>query len=257
MQTPAEPTNLTSVGLPSDAADAIAEFVREIGTCGLPVVGIYLYGSSARGAHRPPASDVDLLVVSRSGCPDDRVPGLVRAQAAARVSGARVDALFATLAQVAADELPATLDLVLPPDAEPQRSPRNRGMMFPLDRQDAWECGVALFGPPVREVVPPVSREVLQASLAWVFPHLAGNFKNPELMLCRATCGFLEGRLCSKPEAGRWALKVLGARWRGLIKKTIVERESGGTQAVCSAEELGDFQRACAELIHAATGVSL
>ncbi len=128
-------------------------------------------------------------------------------------------------------------------------------MMFPLDRQDAWECGIPLYGPPVREVVLPVPREMLQASLAWVFPHLAGNFKNPELMLCRATCGFLEGRLTSKPEAGHWALKVLGARWRGLIERAIVERESGGTQAVCSPEELREFQQACTELIKAETNI--
>jgi hypothetical protein len=102
-----------------------------------------------------------------------------------------------------------------------------------------------------------VPRETLHASLAWVFPHLAGNFKNPELMLCRATHAFLEGRLCSKPEAGRWALQVLGTRWRRLIEKALAEREGGGSQTVCSPEELADFQRACAELIQAATGAAL
>jgi predicted nucleotidyltransferase len=254
---PVEPRLLSSLPLPREAALAVGEFAREIEACHVAVIGAYLHGSSARGAYRHPASDVDLLVIIASSCPDDNIPTIARAQTVARASGAHVDAVFATSAQVAVNELPVPLDLVLPPDAGPQRSPGNRGMMFPLDRQDAWECGVPLCGPPVREVVPPVPRETLHASLAWVFPHLAGNFKNPELMLCRATHAFLEGRLCSKPEAGRWALQVLGMRWRRLIEKALAEREGGGSQTVCSPEELADFQRACAELVQAATGVAL
>jgi hypothetical protein len=130
-------------------------------------------------------------------------------------------------------------------------------MMFPLDLQDVWECGFTLSGSPVREVIPPVPKEMLRASLAWAFPHLAANFKNPELMLCRATYAFLEDRLCSKPEAGSWALGVFDARWRGVIEKALAEREKGGTQAICLPGELDRFQRACAELIECSTGVSL
>jgi len=254
---PPELTDLASLGLPSDAVDAIAEFVREVEAVVPRLLGAYLHGSAARGAYAPPASDVDILLLLSGHCADDAIPRLVAAQASGRMAGTRIGAVCVTRAQLAAAILPVALDLVLPPDAEPQRDAANLGMMFPLDWQDAWECGVALSGPPVREVLTPAPREMLTASVAWLFPHLAANFKNPELMLCRAARVLTEGRLCSKPEAGRWALKVFDARWHGLIGKALAERERGGSQAVCSPEELADFQRACAELIQAATGVAL
>jgi predicted nucleotidyltransferase len=243
--------------MPRQTAQAVRDFVLEVEATAAQLVGAYLYGSAARGAYIPTASDVDVLLVLNAHWPDEAIPHLVHLQARARAAGARADAVCATRQQVAALGLPVALDLVLPPDAPPQRDPGNRGMMFPIDRQDAWECGLALCGPPVREVVPPVPRELLHASLAWVFPYLAGNFRNPELMLCRAAHAFLEDRLCSKPEAGRWALGVLDVRWHALIWRALVERESGGTQAVCSLGELGAFQRACAELIGGSTGMSL
>lgn len=248
---------LEGLSLPPRIAAATGDFLRKLEIPRLSVIGVYLYGSAARGCYRHPASDVDMLVVIRSSCPEAVVPELTRAQAEARRSDARLDVVFATRGQVATNELPVPLDLIMPPDTKPQRSSGNRGMMFPLERQEAWDCGLALTGPPIREVVPPTPRETLRASLSWVFPHLAANFKNPELMLCRATRGFLEGRLCSKPEAARWALEAFGRRWHALIEKALAERERGGTQAVCTSEQLDGFQRACAELIQTATGVSL
>lgn len=209
--------------MPPRTAAAAGGFVRELEISGLPITGVYLYGSAARGAYQPPASDLDIMVVARSSCPAAAVQELVRAHGEAQKSGARLDVIFVTQEHVSANQLPVPLDLVMPPDANPQRSPENRGMMFPLDRQDAWDCGLALAGPPVREVVPPTPRKMLRASLAWAFPHLAANFKNPELMLCRATYAFLEGRLCSKPEAAQWALEVFGERWRGLIERALAE----------------------------------
>ena len=244
----------TALGAPAQLSRTLDSFFRATHAL-LPAVGVYLYGSLARGAYRPPASDVDMLVVTSSSTPDEVVPGVRGAQEAARTSGARIDLIAATREEVAGTALPATLDVVFPADAEPQRSPENRGMMFPLDRQDVWEGGTSLFGPPARDLVPPAPREMLRASLTWVFPHLAANFKNPELMLCRATHAFLEGRLCSKPEGGRWALGGLDARWHGVIQAALAGREDGGTQPVCSPVELEGLQRACAHLIEAATGV--
>ncbi len=249
-------SRLSSLGAPAQTSDALAGFLRATHAL-LPTVGVYLYGSLARGAYRPPASDVDILIVTSASVPDELIPIIRAAQAAAYADGSRVDAIVATRDEVAGSGLPAALDVVFPADAEPQRSPGNRGMMFPLDRQDVWECGVSLSGPPAREVVPPAPTEMLRASLAWVFPHLALNFKNPELMLCRATHAFLEGRLSSKPEAGRWALGALDARWHGVIEAALATRDEGQTQQVCSPEELDGFQRACADLIEGATGVKL
>jgi len=247
-------SRLPALGAPAQMSNALDGFLRATHAL-LPAVGVYLYGSLARGAYRPPASDVDILIVTSSSAPDEVIPEVRAAQVAARANGARVDAIVATRDQVAGSTLPAALDVIFPPDAEPQRSPENRGMMFPLDRQDVWECGVSLFGPPAREVVPPAPTEMLRASLAWVFPHLARHFKNPELMLCRAAHVFLQGRLCSKPEAGRWAIATLDARWHGIIEAALASREQGQTQQVCSPKELEGFQRACADLIEGATGV--
>ena len=247
-------SRLSALGAPTQVSQALAGFLRTTRAV-LPTVGVYLYGSLARGAYRPPASDLDILIVTSASAPDEVIPEVRAAQAAACASGTRVDAIVATRDQVAGSALPAALDLIFPPDAEPQRSPENRGMMFPLDRQDVWDCGVSLFGPPAREVVPPAPTEMLHASLAWVFPHFARHFKNPELMLCRAAHAFLEGRLCSKPEAGRWALLALDARWHGIVEAALANREERQTQQVCSPKELDDFQRACADLIEGATGV--
>ena len=247
-------SRLPALGAPAQMSNALAGFLRATHAL-LPTVGVYLYGSLARGAYRPPASDVDILIVTSSSTPEAVISEVRAALAAARAHGARVDAIVATRDQVAGSALPAALDVVFPPDAEPQRCAGNRGMMFPLDRQDVWECGVSLFGVPAREVIPPAPTEMLHASLAWTFPHLARHFKNPELMLCRAAHVFLEGRLCSKPEAGRWALVVFDPRWHGTIEAALASREEGQTQQVCSPEELDRFQRTCADLIEGATGV--
>jgi len=247
-------SRLPTLGAPAQMSNALDGFLRATHAL-LPTVGVYLYGSLARGAYRPPASDVDILIVTSESVPDEVIPEVRAAQVAAYANGARVDAIVATRDQVSGSALPAALDVVFPPDAEPQRSPENRGMMFPLDRQDVWECGVSLFGPPAREVVPPAPTEMLHASLSWIFPHLAHHFKNPELMLCRAAHVFLQGRLCSKSEAGRWALLALDVRWHGIVEAALASRQEGQTQQVCSPKELADFQRACADLIEGATGV--
>ena len=122
---------------------------------------------------------------------------------------------------------------------------------FIINRQDLYECGIALAGPSAREVVRPVPWKTLAITLEGLFPFIVPRFKNPDLMLCRICYAFTNRRLCSKTAGGQWALAELDQRWRRVIESALRDDAEGVTSSRTPEEALGSFEQYCARYIAA------
>jgi hypothetical protein len=119
---------------------------------------------------------------------------------------------------------------------------------FLLARQDAYEAGFVLAGLPSHDLIRPVPWPLLVASLDYLFPHILLHFKNPVLMLSRIVYAWTHHRLCSKRDAGEWAVAALGTQWAQLIETALVDYASALRTSMTS-EVLRVFEDHCAGLI--------
>lgn len=97
---------------------------------------------------------------------------------------------------------------------------------FVLNRQDAYEAGVWLL-PNSSVKITPVPHEVLKESVVEMLPYLATRFKNPILSLCRSVYTCQYGEMCSKVEAGVWALENLDRKWSFAIRDDLNRYQNG------------------------------
>lgn len=96
------------------------------------------------------------------------------------------------------------------------------------------ECGVVLAGPDPKSLIEPVSAteladDVRVAGEEWA-DWLVGNAPSRRgqgvlvLSLCRMLQTLAEGRVTTKAEAGRWALRTLGSKWGPLVRYALDDR---------------------------------
>ena len=208
------------------------------GILGDSLVGVYLYGSLARGCYHAGPSDVDTIVVTRRDCAESDYPAILQVHEEA---GVPVDAVFVTEEELSADVFPTPIGFLV--KLKIIHVPEGRGD-FLLQRQEAYEAGVALVGPEPREIIRPVPWRLLRQSLDFLFPHIVANFKNPVLMLCRIAYAHAKHSLCSKKQAGEWALQAFEERWRPMISAALAEYAEGVTGP--AATGLEEFEEYCA-----------
>jgi hypothetical protein len=217
-----------------DALVAYATRLRE--TLSRDLVGAYLYGSMVCGAHVPGSSDADLLVLHGSDLTRER-----RAALAAMHEGLGQDHAEASSLDVSF----APLRLVGIGGEE----------SLPYLRHGAFRCsgggdvnvalwhglrerGVAVWGRPATEVVPPVTREVLDAemlrNLAFLrrrMPKYAVSGTEATvfgvLSLCRVLYTLRTGSPIEKAEAARWAMQSVSHSWRPLLLGVLDRYENG------------------------------
>ena len=208
------------------------------------LIGVYLYGSLARGCYHEGPSDVDIIVVTRSGCAQQQHPAILKAHEDA---GVPVDAVFVTKEQLDADVFPTPIGFLVKPIEGHQIVHCPEGSRdFLLQRQDAYEAGVALVGPAAREIMRPVPWPLLAESLDFLFPHIVVNFKNPVLMLCRIAYAHMHHSLCCKRRAGEWALGAFEGRWKPVISAALAQYAEGVTGPAATSMELQEFEEYCA-----------
>jgi streptomycin 3"-adenylyltransferase len=226
--------------------------------------GIYLYGSLARGCYHPATSDVDIVVITRaanSDCCNSAILGVYRQ------AGGAIDAVFLTEDQMSADEFPARVGFLVKAILDHSIIARIGSLVksisgysiirptdgvrrdFLLQRQDVFEAGVALFGPPPQAAVRPVPWALLAESLDFLLPNIVPHFKNPVLMLCRIAYAHEHRMLCSKSEAGIWAAKAFGDTWEAMIEEALREYASGVSQTGISTVALAAFEEYCTDYI--------
>ncbi|HEY3418226.1 MAG TPA: nucleotidyltransferase domain-containing protein [Armatimonadota bacterium] len=207
---------------------------------------LYLYGSLARGCFHEQTSDVDTIALLSEPASEHEMAEILTVHQQTTIP---VDALFVTESQACLNIFPAPIAfLVKPMDGGKIVIPRDGSRDFLLQRQDAWEAGVALCGPPPGEVLQPVPWPVLEMSLEYLCPYIVTHFKNPVLMLCRIAHAFTFRRLCGKAQAGIWATSAFDLRWNTLINEALTDYRQGVRRQLCR-ETLSAFEQYCMEFI--------
>lgn len=222
----------------------IEQYVAELTELlGNDLLGVYLYGSLARGCYHAGTSDVDAIVVTRSHCEQLDESGLLQIH---RNVGVPVDAVFVAESQIGADTFPTPVVCLVKPIGEYKIvHPTEGSRDFLLQRQDLYEAGIALAGPQPRDLLCPVPWPLLAESLDFLFPHIVTNFKNPVLMLCRIAYAWTYHELCSKKSAGEWAAEAFDTQWSQLITTALAEYAQGVTKSSIAPAALHAFEDFC------------
>ncbi len=164
-----------------------------------------------------------------------------------RAANLPLDAVFVTAEQVDVNVFPPPVAFLVKTFAGESKvvvlPEGNRD--FLLQRQDLYEAGLTLYGPPARELLHPVPWPLLAQSLDYLLPHIIASFKNPVLMLCRIAYAHNHRSLCSKTQAGVWAAEALDARWKPLIQTALSEYARGVTPSAIPKESVGLFEKWC------------
>lgn len=233
---------------PLEVKEALARYAQAVArVLGDQLVGIYIYGSLAHRCYHPATSDVDLVVVTESPCSEDAVSQIL---AASERSGIPIDATFITRSQLCTEETPTPVDFVLKPAGADRVIRLPQGQKdFLLQRQDVYDCNLALAGPCAGDIMRPVPREALAACLDYLFPNVLPRFKNAALMLCRIAHAFSNQALCSKRDAGQWARDAFDQRWRSMIDTALSRYANGTSDDQGANEELRAFEKYCAEYV--------
>lgn len=238
--------NIESCDCSVDLKQGIGRYVAQLaGLLGGDLLGVYLYGSLARGCYNAATSDVDVIVVVRENCSGVDESGVLEVH---RNSAILIDAVFVTEDQMHLDAFPSPLMfLVKKPmdDCTIVHVPEGR-RDFLLQRQDAFEAGVWLVGPAVADLPRPVPWPLIAESLDYVYRHIVTHFKNPVLMLCRVVYAWTHRELCSKKRAGEWARTALDARWASTLETALAEYATGCAKSSIPADEIQAFEDYCA-----------
>jgi predicted nucleotidyltransferase len=219
-----------------DLNGVLDEFLVNVrATLGENFCGAYLQGSFAIG-DADEHSDVDFIVVIHDELADDQIARL-------QAMHERLYALEVPWAQHLEGSYVPRENLRR---VDPSRSPYvyldNGATELVLDnhcntaivRWTLREHGVVLLGPDPRTLIEPVSADELAddvrvAGDEWA-KWLADNVPSRRgqgvlvLSLCRMLQTLAEGRVTTKPEAGRWALRTLEPKWRPLIRHALGDR---------------------------------
>ena len=208
-----------SASWPEPAASVLAELeprLRDL--LGANLRGIYVYGSLAFGCYNPARSDVDLLVVTRRRmAPETRraVSSLLRRL----VLVTRLEISFLSRADLEPWRYPTPFDYHFSRDSELHD---RAAEYFATEIANARAGGVALFGPPPADVLPPVPDadflDSIRQDLLWARRHVEERPGYAVLNACRVLAYRRERTVISKAQAGDWGLASLPERFHPLIQ---------------------------------------
>jgi hypothetical protein len=215
-------------------------------------VGLVVHGSLASGDFAPPRSDVDFVVVTADGLPDEMLPALEAMHARITASGLE----WAT--KLEGSYVPQQALRRYDPTRAHHPSLRVDGS-FAVDHHGIdWvvqchvlrEQGIALAGPAPKALIDPVRpNELRRAALATLHEWWSPMLRDPArlhsseyrayavLTMCRALYTLQHGTVVSKPVAARWTQEKLGERWTALIERALAW--PGGAQSDDMDETLG------------------
>lgn len=202
------------------------------------LIGVYLRGSLAYGDFSPDTSDLDILVVTERAINDAEFGRLL----AFHQQLANLPNPYAKRMEVAYIDKEAVKEF-----RPRQRYPTleqgegenlkwsEHGQNWILERWALHEYGKALYGPPPRTLIRPISpAEIIQAVCARLkdWAEWAQDENDPDWQLpkshkayvietmCRALYTLENGELASKPHAVIWALQNLSQPWRELVEQS-------------------------------------
>ena len=209
-------------------------------------VGIYLYGSAVSGGFDPGVSDLDLVVLTKHAVEVLNLAGLERMHGDLERNhpewADRIEVVYVDKATLGSFRTSASMLAVISP-GEPFHVTGPA-----LDWDQNWylvrEAGIALFGPPAADFVPPISRSEYVAAVARYSAWLARqdldtlssrSLAYTVLSLCRAWCTVETGEPCSKQDGAAWA-KDRRPEWTEVIDTALLCRMARGTTGPSDAE---------------------
>ncbi|KOU10742.1 nucleotidyltransferase [Streptomyces sp. NRRL F-4711] len=214
----------------ADAVNQVQEIVRLVdGVLGQDVIGIYLHGSSVLGGLRP-ASDVDVLVVSRRRMNEQDRRALLRGLLQISGSGNKVR--------------PVELTVVVQSEIRPWRYPPTGDFLYGEWLRPEYEAGEIpapepmpdlallitmsligdhpLTGPRPAQILDPVPQtDLVRASVAGIpglLDDLDGDTRNVLLTFARIWTTLATGEIKSKDTAADWALAQLPPEHRPVLE---------------------------------------
>jgi hypothetical protein len=229
-------------------ADALAHVARD------SLVGVYLHGSAVLGDWRPDASDVDVLVIARTGITTivaERLAAVLATDRDCPGVGLEASIVEADAAAVPAAPWPFVVHVTTAPHnrktvwGTPSVGDVDLILHYAVTRAFGW----AAIGPSPETIVGAISERVVFRQLAdelrWGIDHASESYAI--LNACRALRYRDERVLCSKTDGGEWALvhdvepafvrRALDARGRGVSSPTTRDAAAWVTKV---AAELDD-----------------
>jgi hypothetical protein len=203
-------------------------------------VGMALFGSLSSGDFDPRTSDIDVLVITDGPLPRETIEALramhTRIDTSPTGQAFRLDACYIPRADLRRFE----------PDAGPYPEWGEEGfrLFHPggdwiIQRRILRERGVVVTGPPLRDMIDPVSPDDLRWGVADVLQGWwAGQAENPDWLrertvlqvfavqtMCRALYTLRLGDIVSKPAAIRWGMAALDPPWSALAAQASTWQE--------------------------------
>src|SRR5215216_1171514 len=205
-------------------------------------VGMYLFGSLANGGFDE-HSDIDVLTVTDREILD----GMFSALKELHEQINELDSPWAL--QVEASYIPKTALRRFDPTNKlhPHMDRGSHEVLHMMSHESDWiiqrhllrEHGIVITGPSLRELMDSVSAHDLRQAVVdvlplWVLPILEDPSRIQQrgyqaycvLTLCRMLYTLKHGRVLSKAAAASWALENLDPRWKPLIERALIGRQT-------------------------------
>jgi predicted nucleotidyltransferase len=210
-------------------------------------IGMYLFGSLANGDFDE-YSDIDVLVVTEGEISKSAFSALLELHKKIN----QLDSPWAL--QIEASYIPRkALRRFDPTDnSHPHMDRGNDEVLHMMPHESDWivqrhilrERGIVITGPALQELIDPVSQDELRRAVVNVLPLWTRSIlEDPSLIkrrgyqsycvltLCRMLYTLEHGGVLSKPRAATWAMKNLDPRWKPLIERALIGRESSEMDA--------------------------
>lgn len=215
-----------------------------------PLTGIYLHGSMAMGCFNPQKSDIDLIVVVEGEISDGQkmrfMERVVRMNERAPVKGLELSVVqrrycrpFVYPTPYELHFSPAHLQWFRERPEEYVRDMKGEDRDLAAHFTVINRYGIALYGEAVRDVFGEVPKRDYADSI-WCDVRSAkedieGNAVYVILNLCRAAAFLREGLCLSKEGGGRWGVKNIAVKYRGLISWALASYKSDGAAGAAGA----------------------
>ena len=207
-------------------------------TLGAHLTGVYLHGSLAMGCFNPAGSDLDLMVITDLPMSLEQKRAIVEALLRRSRSPAPIEISFLSAADLTPWHYPTPFDLHYSESWREryEQALTGEGWQHWNDsRQTDVDLaahititrarGICLLGRPIAQALPSVPAQDYIASIwgdfLWARARAAENPPYFILNACRIAAYLLDNRLCSKEEAGAWALKALPEDFHLLISQAL------------------------------------
>ena len=212
--------------------DELVAAVRE--ALGENLVGVYLHGSLALGCFNPERSDVDLIVVTRQGMTVETKRSVAEILLHCSNAPAPVEISFLPEAYMNPWQYPTPFDFHYGEDWREKTSAELSSGEWKkwndaIRKDDdlaahitiLLESGIVLCGRPIDEVFPPVPKRHYVDSIVkdfeWGRDRIEKYPASFVLNACRVSAYLREGRICSKEQAGAWALSIVNDEFGELV----------------------------------------